>query len=90
MPKSRIAEIKKMLQKRVSDVGEEDAKVFVAKIEEKSEGIDFYVSSLSLARAMASLLKERFHAKISETSKLIGQERGGKRVFRVSVLARLP
>jgi len=90
LSKSRIAEIKKMLQKRVSDVGARDDRVFVTKIEEKSEGVDFYVSSLSLARAMAALLKERFHAKISEASKLIGQERGGKKVFRVSVLARLP
>lgn len=90
LSKSKISEITKVLQKRVSDVGASNDKVFVTKIEEKSEGVDFYVSSLSLARAMATLLKERFHAKIRETSKLIGQERGGKRTFRVSVLARLP
>lgn len=90
LSKSKISEITKILKKRVSDVGASNDKVFVTKIEEKSEGVDFYVSSLSLARAMATLLKDRFHAKISETSKLIGQERGGKRVFRVSVLARLP
>jgi len=90
LPKGEITWIRKMLEARAGEVSASDRSIFISKIEERPEGLDFYVSSLSLARGMAEVLKKGFNAEISETAKLIGRERGGRRKFRVSVLARLP
>ena len=85
-------EIKLMLERCAVEVRKQDRAAFIAKIEEKRGGLDLYVNPTGLARRMASLLKDKFDAEISETAKLIGmdRDRGGKRKFKISVLARLP
>jgi NMD protein affecting ribosome stability and mRNA decay len=85
-----LAKIERALVSNADKMMKDDRKIFISKVEKKPEGLDFYLSSLSLARNMAEILKSNFQAKVTETAKLIGQDRGGKRKFRVSVLARLP
>jgi NMD protein affecting ribosome stability and mRNA decay len=86
----KLAKIEKALMSNADKMMKDDRKIFISKVEKKQEGLDFYLSSISLARNMAEILKSNFQAKVVETAKLIGQDRGGKRKFRVSVLARLP
>jgi len=81
--------IKLMLERCAAEVHKQDRAAFIAKVEEKKGGLDLYVNPTGLAKKMATLLKAKFGADISETAKLIGMERGGKRKFKVSVLARL-
>jgi len=90
IPADELKKIRRMLTSHADKAMKGDRKIFISKVEEKPEGIDFYLSSIGLARSMAEVLKNNFHAKVIETAKLIGQERGGKRKFKVSVLARLP
>jgi NMD protein affecting ribosome stability and mRNA decay len=89
IPADKLEKMRRALISHADKVMRSDRKIFISKVEEKPEGLDFYLSSISLARSMADILKDNFHAKVSETAKLIGQDRGGKRKFRVSVLARL-
>jgi NMD protein affecting ribosome stability and mRNA decay len=90
MPAEKLEKIRRALMSHADKVMKGDRKIFISKVEEKPEGLDFYLSSIGLGRSMAEILKNNFHAKVIETAKLIGQDRGGKRKFRVSVLARLP
>ncbi|MCJ7720468.1 MAG: 60S ribosomal export protein NMD3, partial [Candidatus Hadarchaeum sp.] len=90
IPADKLAKIERALVSNADKMMKNDRKIFISKVEKKPEGLDFYLSSLSLARNMAEILRSNFQAKVTETAKLIGQDRGGKRKFRVSVLARLP
>lgn len=62
---------------------------FIAEVQQQRGGLDIYVSSVGLARRLASLLKEKFGASISESAKLIGQTRDGRQKFKVTIIARL-
>ena len=90
IPADKLEKIERALMSNADKMMKDNRKIFISKVEKKPEGLDFYLSSLSLARNMAEILKSNFQAKVVETAKLIGQDRGGKRKFRVSVLARLP
>jgi NMD protein affecting ribosome stability and mRNA decay len=90
IPADELGKIEEMLMSHADKMMKSNRRIFISKVEKKQEGIDFYLSSISLARSMAEILKNNFHAKVSETAKSIGQDRGGKRKFRMSVLARLP
>lgn len=85
-----LSEIKRRLEDQALIAHEQNRAEFVAKMEPKHEGLDLYVSSAKLARQMAETLKSEFGAKVKKSAKLVGQDRSGRRKFRVSVLARLP
>ena len=88
--RGRIAEVKGLLKRCEAEMRERDRTAFIARIEEGAGGLDLYVNPLALARRMARVLKEELGAKLSESAKLVGEERGGRRKFRVSILAKLP
>lgn len=90
IPARTLRDIKSMLEGYTTGARERNRAAFIAKIEEKPRGLDLYLSSTTLARRMASLLKTKFGAEIGETAKLIGRDRDGRGKFKVSVLARLP
>lgn len=90
IPAETLRGIKSMLEGYATDAHERNRAAFIAKIEEKPRGLDLYLSSTTLARRMASLLKTKFGAEVGETAKLIGRDRDGHGRFKVSVLARLP
>lgn len=90
MPAETRRRIKLALERCAADAREKDRASFIAKMEEKAGGFDLYVNPTGLAKRMASLLKTEFGAEIGESAKLIGMNRGGRRKFKISVLARLP
>jgi nonsense-mediated mRNA decay protein 3 len=69
---------------------ESDSKAFVTGVVTDRHGMDFYVGSEHLARTIATELEARYLAEKKENYKLIGQERGRKDKFRVTILIRLP
>ena len=73
----------------VSDY-EADAKAFVTSMSTDQYGMDFYVGSEHLTRSLATELESRYLAERKENFKLIGQDKGGKDKFRVTILVRLP
>lgn len=90
IPARTLRDIRSMLQGYATEAHERNRAAFIARIEEKSRGLDLYLSSTTLARGMAALLKTKFGAEVGETAKLIGRHRDGRGKFKVSVLARLP
>lgn len=77
------------IEKLAARESKQEPKDFIADIKEQHGGLDFYVSSVNLAKKMAAFLKYKFGASIIESAKLIGQTKDGRMKYRVSILARL-
>jgi len=90
LTKKKRSEVKAALVRLADRESKRERAAFISNIEERKEGLDFYVNPLSLARQMAALLKSEFGAKIEESAKLIGLTRDGRQKFKFSILARFP
>ncbi len=64
--------------------------IFVSKIESVQGGIDIYLSSIQLGKALAKFLTDSYSAETNEAAKLVGQTRDGQDMYRVTYLVRLP
>ncbi|MDI6642959.1 MAG: 60S ribosomal export protein NMD3 [Candidatus Hodarchaeaceae archaeon] len=84
-----LPKIRRALESLASEAGAREERDFIAEVKKQRGGLDFYVSSVQLARQMSSLLRDRFGASVSESAKLIGQTRDGRQRFKVTILARL-
>lgn len=67
-----------------------DAYAFVSGISRDKYGIDFWIGSEHLCRKIADEIQSRFLASRKENYKLVGQEKGGKDKFRITIMLRLP
>ncbi|TFF92491.1 hypothetical protein EU545_00730 [Candidatus Thorarchaeota archaeon] len=67
-----------------------DVKAYVTEISRDRYGLDFKIGSEHLARKIADELESQYLAERKENYKLIGQEKGGKEKYRVTILLRLP
>jgi nonsense-mediated mRNA decay protein 3 len=83
-----VARIRGLVEEEARLASREDGRAFLTKVEEVEGGVDFYLSSATLARRLGRTLKRVHGAQLSESAKLVGQA-GGRRRYRVSVLARL-
>jgi len=87
LPQEKLSRIKTMLERLVKEAaGQEE---FISDIQEQDGGLDFYVSSAALGRRMASLLKDKFGAHVSQSAKLIGQTKDGRKRFKVTILVNI-
>lgn len=84
-----LSRITKNLEGLAKEASARDPNDFIADVEDQKGGLDFHVSTLSLARKMASHLKSKFGASLSESAKLIGQTRDGRKKYRVSISAKI-
>ncbi|NHI83479.1 MAG: hypothetical protein EAX81_04185 [Candidatus Thorarchaeota archaeon] len=66
-----------------------DARAFVIETSRDKYGLDFKVGSEHLCRRIADQLESGFLAQRKENYKLIGQDRGGKKKYRITILIRL-
>jgi len=87
-------EEKKELTKRVTDTTvaryKTDDKAFVNLIDDTKHGIDYYIGSMPLAKDIADDFESRYIAERKENYKLIGEDKAGKKKYRVTILLRLP
>jgi nonsense-mediated mRNA decay protein 3 len=83
-----LSEMSEALERLAQNAGRAGPKDFIADIKELRGGLDIYVSSVSLAKKMSALLKSKFGASTSESAKLVGQTRDGRKKYRVSILVR--
>lgn len=67
-----------------------DDKAFVNLIDDTKHGIDYYIGSEYLARDIADKFESRYIAERKENYKLIGEDKTGKKKYRVTILIRLP
>jgi len=77
------------IDRRVEAAKEENREMFVSKVEEVPGGLDFYLSSISLGKAISKDLADRSGAEVKESSTLVTQKEG-RDVYRVTYLVRLP
>jgi nonsense-mediated mRNA decay protein 3 len=66
-----------------------DNKAFLTKIDEKKEGIDYYLGGSHIADSLTRFLKQRFYGKTKKSVTLVGMK-DGHNVHRVTYLLRLP
>ncbi len=67
-----------------------DRMAFIAKVEERKEGIDIYMGSLSAGRKIANELIKKYGGTIAESHKLMGLDKdSGKKIYRTTITARL-
>lgn len=66
----------------------EDPEAFVSRLDEVHGGLDFYVSTNPLGKALAREVAEAFGGSVSSSPKLYGQKQG-REVYRVTSLVRL-
>lgn len=84
-----LSRAQRAIENLAARTSKQEPRDFIADVKEQHGGLDFYVSSVALAKRMAALLKDKFGANIIESAKLIGQTQDGRKKYRVSILARL-
>ncbi|MGY5858212.1 MAG: NMD3-related protein [Candidatus Thorarchaeota archaeon] len=80
---------KKVTEKTVSRY-KSDEKAFINMIDDTKHGIDYYIGSMQLAKDIADDFEGQFIAERKENYKLIGEDKTGKKKYRVTILLRLP
>jgi nonsense-mediated mRNA decay protein 3 len=67
-----------------------DDKAFVTLIDDNKYGIDYYIGSEHLAKSLSDEFQSRYIAERKENYKLVGEDKTGKRKYRITILIRLP
>jgi NMD protein affecting ribosome stability and mRNA decay len=87
LSQEKLSRIKTALERLVKEAaGQEE---FISDVQKQEGGLDFYLSSTALGRRMASLLKDKFGAHVSQSAKLIGQTKDGRKKFKVTILVKI-
>ncbi|MGQ4872226.1 MAG: 60S ribosomal export protein NMD3 [Candidatus Thorarchaeota archaeon] len=87
---AEIERITELVTRRTEAEYGKDMKAFVSHIQRSKYGLDFHIGSEHLSRLIADEIQSLFLAERKENYKLITQDRGGKRKYRVTILLRLP
>jgi len=82
----RIQEVRKVVDETVNAAG---SGVFVSRVVELKEGIDFYVHPAGIGRQIARRIKSALDAEMKESAKLVGQTKDGMKRYRSTFLVRL-
>jgi nonsense-mediated mRNA decay protein 3 len=85
---------KKELTKRVTETTvaryKSDDKAFVTMIDDNKYGIDYYIGSEHLAKELADDFEGRYIAERKDNYSLVGEDKTGKKKYRITILLRLP
>jgi len=76
-------------ERTVAEYGK-DTRAFILQIDETKFGLDLFIGSNLLCRRIADEIEGQFLAERKENYKLITQDRGGKKKYRITILLRLP
>ena len=66
-----------------------DVKAFVTEVSRDKYGLDFKIGSEHLCRRIADELQERYLAQRKENYRLVGEDKAGKKKYRITILIRL-
>ena len=64
--------------------------IFITKTEVVQGGLDIYLSSISLGKAVSKDLSDAYCAETKESAKLVGMTDDGQEMYRITYLVRLP
>ncbi len=82
-------ELSELVRREVEARRGED-RAFISSLEERREGIDFYIGSAKLAKQIASLLVAKYGGTLKTSTKLVGVDESGRSVLRYTYAYRLP
>lgn len=80
--------VRTVTEMTIADYGFDD-KAFVTRVSSDKFGLDFQIGSEHLCRLIAKDLESRYLAQRKDNYKLVGQDKGGKDKFRITILIRL-
>lgn len=86
---TELAEENATVMRMTEEYSEFDDKAFITKQSLVKGGIDYYMGSLAMARAIASKIRSYTGASVNESPSLIGQK-DGVDMYRNSILVKLP
>jgi nonsense-mediated mRNA decay protein 3 len=67
-----------------------DDRAFITSTTDDKYGIDFYIGSENLCKLLADEIEIQYLAERKENYKLVGEDRTGRRKYRITILVRLP
>ena len=79
-----------MTENSVARQAATNRQLFITKMELVPGGVDVYLSSISLGKAITKELGDAFCAETKESPKLVGQTTDGQDMYRLTYLVRLP
>jgi nonsense-mediated mRNA decay protein 3 len=84
-----LAEEHNLVLDMVDEHAQTDEKAFLTKKSPVKGGIDYYIGSITLGRAIAAKLRTRYGASVNEAPSIVGQKDGND-MYRNSILVKLP
>ncbi|MDR3283487.1 MAG: hypothetical protein LBS92_07780, partial [Candidatus Methanoplasma sp.] len=90
LPEQLRTEILHRIDSIVTAQSRTNRQLFITKTELVAGGVDLYLSSISLGRALAKEMGDSYCAETKEAAKLVGQTSDGQDMYRVTYLVRLP
>ena len=81
-------EIVEVVRNLMASFSKKDRKAFITDTKFLKHGVDFYIGSTRVARKIANTIKCK-NCRIKESPKLVGVDRHGKRLYRVTILVRI-
>lgn len=86
---AELAEEHNTILDMVDEAAETDEKAFLTKKTPVQGGIDYYIGSVTLGRAIAAKMRARYGASVTESPSVVGQKDGND-MFRNSIRVKLP
>lgn len=83
-------EIVRRIRDSVEMQSKTNRQLFITKVQQVPGGVDFMLSSISLARSLTKDLVEAYGAESKESASLVGQTTDGIDMYRLTYLVRLP
>ena len=83
-------ELDRFVRKEVEKRLKKDRMAFISKFIPKKEGLDYQIGSMGGARNIALSIKSKYGGRIKETAKLVGVDKDGRNLYRITVVVRIP
>lgn len=83
-------EVVRWITASVESQSKTNRQLFITKVQQVPGGVDIYISSISLGKALTRELSDIYGAEIKESSSLVGVSSDGQEVYRVTFLIRMP
>jgi len=83
-------EVLERVESFVANQARTNRHLFITKMELVIGGVDVYLSSIPLGKTLSKALCDQYCAEGDESAKLVGQDRDGLDMYRVTYLVRLP
>lgn len=89
LPERTASGVERLVRERVGAMRKASREVFLSKVDRVRGGLDFYFSTIPVARSVAKELQDMLCAEYKESSSLWGRK-DGKDIYRMTFMVRVP